>query len=207
MAKVPATLTRWGTPQDHTAICRNMNAILASCGVASAVVRRRMTAHAIVASGWKQNCWCHNAWGVKTGKSWTGDWYTMTTYEDDGTGTLYVVPNDAWRAFATWAEAVADFQKRISPSSSRYADAYAALVDESRSDSDYWAELGEAGYYTDTTSMTPGKFKKLCDRVASETAGQEVEDTSSSSSFREVGCGPRCCAARSGGRPCPVAKG
>jgi flagellum-specific peptidoglycan hydrolase FlgJ len=152
-----------------------MDSILVSCGILEPHVRRRMTAHAIVASGWRQNCWNHNAWGVKTGSSWAGDFYTMDTKEDDGTGHLYDVPNDAWRSFASWREAVADFLKRISASSKRYGAAAAALVDPARPDEDYWAELGRAGYYTDTTNMTAQKFGSLCDRVASEVAKKKTE--------------------------------
>lgn len=203
--KVAAVRTPWGTPQDHTELCRNMNAILASCGVTSATVRRRMTAHAIVASGWAQKVWCHNAWGVKTGKSWSGDYYLMTTQEDDGSGTLYTVPNDAWRAFAGWQAAVDDFRARISPTSSRYAKAHAALVSEQVSDEEYWKQLGLAGYYTDTTNMTPGKFGSLCDRVAKETADQVLEVPGSGPFRDELGdrCGPDCCAARARGARCP----
>lgn len=166
--KVEAVSTRWAEPWDHHLICVNFEAILRLCGVGSAVVRRRLTAHAIVASGWRQNVWCYNPWGVKTGASWTGDWYEKNTQEDDGTGTLYEVPNAAWRAFPNWSAAVRDQLERISPASGRYAKAHAALISESRPDSDYWRELGIAGYYTDTTNMTPEKFASVCDRVEAE---------------------------------------
>jgi hypothetical protein len=163
-------LTRWATPWDHHGICVGMDGILRACGVDAEHVRRRMTAHAIVASGWRQAVWHHNAWGVKTGKSWTGDWYAMTTQEDDGSGNLYTVPNDAWRAFPNWRGAVADYQRRISPTSSRYAAAHAALVDPVAPDAAFWETLGAGGYYTDTQAMTPAKFASVCARVRNEVA-------------------------------------
>jgi flagellum-specific peptidoglycan hydrolase FlgJ len=173
--KVPAVKTAWATAWDHHAIVVNFDGILRACAVFGDHVRRRLTAHAIVASGWRQAVWNHNPWGVKAGSSWAGDWYEMNTQEDDGTGQLYDVPNDAWRSFPNWAAAVRDQSARISPSSSRYKLAHAALVDASRPDSDYWAELGRAGYYTDTTNMTPSKFGSLCSRVnlELETATEE----------------------------------
>lgn len=166
--RVTATPTPWGTPWDHHSICVNMDGILRSCGVTAAHVRRRMIAHAIVASGWRQNVWCYNAWGVKTGSSWAGAWYTMTTQEDDGTGTMYTVYDDKWRAFPGWKACVVDFQGRIAAASSRYGASYAALIDEARLDSEYWRELGIAGYYTDTTNMHPDDFASVCQRVYSE---------------------------------------
>lgn len=166
--RVPAVKTPWAPAWAHAEICVNMDRILRAAGVTSETVRRRMTAHAIVASGWRQAVWCYNAWGVKTGKSWAGDYYEMTTLEDDGTGSLYVVPNDAWRAFPSWDAAVRDYEKRINVNSSRYGEAARILPDPNVPDSEFWAALGRGGYYTDTQNMTPSKFGSLCARVSKE---------------------------------------
>jgi flagellum-specific peptidoglycan hydrolase FlgJ len=99
----------------------------------------------------------------------------MDTQEDDGSGSLYDVPAESWRAFYSWREAVSDFQERIAAGSGRYGRAHAALVDEDLPDSEYWAELGDAGYYTDTQNMTPGKFASLCRRVRSEVAQKKSD--------------------------------
>lgn len=165
--KVPAKRTPWAAPGDHHAIVVNMDRILRNAGVLEEHVRRRITAHAIVASGWRQAVWNHNVWGVKTGKSWTGDYYTMTTQEEIG-GKMVTIPDDAWRSFPSFVAAIHDFQGRISASSGRYGQSHKALIDPARPDSDYWAELGKAHYYTDTQNMTPPKFQSLCNRVRRE---------------------------------------
>jgi hypothetical protein len=161
--------TAWAEPQDHRQICLRMHMLLKRCGVEASWVRDRMTAHAIFASGWKQNCWCYNAWGVKLG-TWQGSWYAMQTREVDKNGNWQTVKGAAWRAFDGWQEAVRDYLQRIAPGSSRYSRAHEALIREQpleASDREFWAALQVGGYMTDK-GFSPASFAALCARVRKE---------------------------------------
>ncbi len=155
--------TRWGTPWNHEELCRNMNAILVDAGVESGAARVRMIAHAIVASGWRQNVWNYNAWGVQRG-SWYGPYYEMYTEEIDEDGNVHEVPDAAWRSFESWRQAVDDFYARINPDSPRpsYRQAYRHLMNPSRkADAVYWSALGDGNYYT-AQHFDKKKFAMLC---------------------------------------------
>lgn len=155
--------TQWGTPWNHEELCRNMNSILVDAGVESGEARVRMIAHAIVASGWRQNVWNYNAWGVQQG-SWRGPYYEMPTVEIDENGNIHEVPNAAWRSFESWQQAVDDFHARISPDSQRpsYRQAYRHLMNPSRkADAVYWSALGDGNYYT-AQHFDKKKFAMLC---------------------------------------------
>lgn len=183
--RVNATPTPWAKAWDHGAISRNMYALLVRYGIESHDVRCRMVAHAIVASGWRQACWCYNAWGVRVG-SWTGDYYQMNTQEDDGTGKLVDDKGAKWRAFKNWRQAIDDFRQRIAISNPRYKAAALALeAPGSTSDSNYWEALGQGGYYTDTVNMTPAKFANLCNRVRAELAKSTPEQLREAQAFAE----------------------
>jgi hypothetical protein len=167
--RVPPELTNWGEPWNHRDICARMDAILFECGVESAQARVRMIAHAIVASGWRQNVWNFNAWGVQLG-SWDGPWFIKSTYEVNEYGDFYTVWTAAWRSFSSWQEAVEDYQRRISSGSKRdsYRTAYAYLNDpDPWADISFWSALKEGRYYTDHR-FTGRKFAVLCKRVRQE---------------------------------------
>lgn len=173
--RVPSVLTRWAEPWNHNQFCVRFDALLKALGVTSKARREKMIAHAVVATGWRQNVWCYNPWGVKANKSWAGDWYTKTTQEDDGTGNLYTIEDDAWRAFGNWAVALRDYEKRISPNSERYGDAAFWLDKQGPiADKRFWLSLGKGGYYTDTTKPESW-FPSIVRRVRHElvTASQE----------------------------------
>ncbi|MBN2342754.1 MAG: hypothetical protein JXX29_24045 [Deltaproteobacteria bacterium] len=166
--KVKPTKTPWAPAWDHVSVVKEMNRILLQHGVHSKTVRVRMIAHAIVASGWKQNIWNYNAWGVKQG-SWEREWYVMPTYEEDDEGNEVWVEDAAWRAFSSWEEAIQDFQERISPDSERpsYRDAYTYLTSERqyfKNSKAYWEALGAGNYYT-ASKFTGEKFARLCGGV------------------------------------------
>ena len=155
--------TLWGTPWNHEELCRNMNAILVDAGVESDAARVRMIAHAIVASGWRQNVWNYNAWGVQQG-SWRGPYYVMYTEEIGDDGKVHEVPDAAWRSFEGWQQAVDDFYARINPDSQRpsYRQAYRHLMNPSRkADAVYWSALGDGNYYT-AEHFDKKKFAMLC---------------------------------------------
>ena len=164
--------TPFGEPWNHREIVLRMDSLLRRIGISRTGERVRMTANAIFASGWKQNVWWFNAWGVKRG-SWKGNWYTMKTLEARKDGSYYAVDNATWRAFDGWRQAVEDFQGRISPDSGRagYREAYEHLVDETSpvelADAAYWDALGAGGYYTDK-KFKGANFASLCARVRSE---------------------------------------
>lgn len=161
--RVAAKQTAWGTPWDRAELVRVMNDILIDEGIDSQEQRTRMIAHAIVASGWRQNVWNHNLWGVRQG-SWDGKFFVMSTLEEDQVGRKHMVWNAAWRSFDSWSEAINDFTSRINPQSSRpsYRKAYKNLVDpDRRADSRYWAALGEGNYYT-ATHFSEKTFAMLC---------------------------------------------
>jgi len=158
--------TPWGEPWDHDDIVLKMDRILSDAGVESLTARSRMTAHAIVASGWKQNVFHHNAWGVKRG-SWDGPWFRKGTTEMTNLGFLTTIDDAEWRAFDSWQQAVEDYLSRISRRSERpsYRKAARFLFDKDfRSDDDYWQALSEGNYYTGE-AMTPERFGFLCYRV------------------------------------------
>lgn len=163
--RVAAVKTPWAKAWDHHAICVNMDAILRAAGVAEEHVRRRMTAHAIVASGWRQACLNHNIWKVKLG-GWKGDYFQSDTEEEVG-GVLVPEIGTKWRSYTSWAQAFADYPVGTM---SRYAKSHTVLHDQDALDSEFWAQLGRDGYYTDTQQMTPGKFASLCRRVKREVA-------------------------------------
>ena len=161
--KMKPRKTRWGTPWNHEELCRNMNAILVNAGVESDAARVRMIAHAIVASGWRQNVWNYNAWGVQQG-SWRGPYYEMYTEEIGEDGNVHEVPDAAWRSFEGWQQAVDDFYTRINPDSQRpsYRQAYRHLMNPSRkADAVYWSALGDGNYYT-AAHFDKKKFAMLC---------------------------------------------
>ncbi|MCP4604555.1 MAG: hypothetical protein GY847_29205 [Proteobacteria bacterium] len=173
--RVESFLTQWAEPWNRREICHRMNAILTECGVESEQVRVRMTAHAIVASGWRQNIWNYNAWGVQLG-SWTGPWYIRGTIEADDDGNYYSVHDAAWRSFSDWREAVRDYRNRISPASLResYREAYRHLIDPSnRADAAYWESLRKGRYYTDQ-QFTKARFTILCNIVRRELAAENI---------------------------------
>jgi hypothetical protein len=161
--------TPWGRAGNHTDLVHNMNTILVRNGVDDEHVRVRMIAHAIIASGWRQSVWHHNAWGVKQG-SWKAEWYEMPTIEADDMGNRLVVQNERWRAFSSWEEAIADYQNRITKRSRRpsYRKAAIFLNDPHRlADAAYWEALGNGNYYT-AQAFTPTRFSLLCRYVRRE---------------------------------------
>ncbi len=161
--RLKPVLTPWGEPWDHTELVRNMDQILEQNGVESRSTRVRMIAHAVVSSGWRQNVWHYNAWGVKQG-TWTGPWYQMSTVEYDPDGRETYIRDEKWRAFSSWTEAVHDYQRRITKASRRpsYRKAARHISDQSaRADSAFWRSLGEGNYYT-TQKFSPGRFTALC---------------------------------------------
>jgi hypothetical protein len=173
--RVESVLTPWAEPWNHGQICRRMNEILIENGVESRQMRIRMIAHAIVASGWRQNVWNYNAWGVQQG-SWTGPWYVRSTQEADDDGNLYTVWDAAWRSFESWEESIGDYLSRISPDSPRepYRQAYRYAVDPNnfRADKLFWDSLREGRYYT-AQHFTTIIFATLCGRVRQELAAAQ----------------------------------
>lgn len=168
--KVKPSRTPWAPAWDRESVVLVMNDILAKHNVSSLNTRVRMIAHAIVASGWKQNVWNFNAWGVRQG-SWEKSWYEMPTYEEDESGHYVFVDDASWRAFSSWDEAIDDFQQRISADSERpsYREAHRHLVTESvsfRVAKAYWEALGDGNYYT-ASNFTGEKFARLCGGVRS----------------------------------------
>lgn len=166
--KVKPTPTPWAPAWDRRSVVLKMNHILEENGIASEHIRVRMIAHAIVASGWKQNVWNFNAWGVKQG-SWEKQWYVMATYEEDSNGNVVFVEDAMWRAFEGWSDAIRDFKGRISPDSQRpaYRKAHEHLMSEKvsfRSSKAYWEALGAGNYYT-ASKFTGEKFARLCGGV------------------------------------------
>lgn len=161
--RVAPVSTAWGTPWDREDLAITMDRILLENGVDNREQRVRMIAHAIVASGWRQNVWNHNVWGVRRG-SWQGPYYVMSTVEEDDAGRTHTVWDAAWRSFGDWSEAVVDFASRINGDSSRpsYRKAYRNLVDpDRRADARYWNALGEGNYYT-ATHFSEKTFARLC---------------------------------------------
>ena len=155
--------TPWGEAWNRAELTQNMNDVLLSFGIESEQARVRMIAHALVASGWRQNIWHFNAWGVQKG-SWDGLWYEMPTVETDENGNPVYVPDAAWRAFEGWSKAIEDYQDRIGRHSTRPAYKRAArfLYEPGwRADYAFWEELGKGNYYTNK-SFTPKMFTMLC---------------------------------------------
>jgi len=165
MGQVAAIATPWAKAWDHAAVCVNMDRILEVEGIEEEHVRRRLTAHAIVASGWRQNVHAFNVWKVKLGKA-AMDYYVGDTVEEKD-GATYTEKGTKWRAYDSFGAALSDHPVF---SMSRYAAAKVALLDAARPDGDYWKELGKAGYYTDTMNIHPPDFASICHRVATETA-------------------------------------
>lgn len=166
--QVKAVRTPWGEAWSHNELVIRMNAILEACGIAGSPQRVKMTAHAIFASGWRQNCFNYNAWGVKVG-SWKGPWFSKGTQEATESGEYYSI-TAAWRAFSGWCEAVQDYTDRIGPDSwnQNYREASKFLpIPGEGADRDFWAALGAGGYYTDK-QFGPQSFASLCSRVRSE---------------------------------------
>jgi hypothetical protein len=174
--RVKPMKTAWAEPWDHGEVVLHMDSILVACGINSPAARVKMTAHAIFASGWRQNCWNYNAWGVKVG-SWEGAWFSKGTQEADDSGAYYST-TAAWRAFDGWRDAVRDYTKRIGPDSwsEKYRKAAGYLpVEGSEADRQFWASLGAGGYYTDK-QFGPDDFASLCRRVRTElNSATEVE--------------------------------
>ncbi len=167
--RVESTLTPWAEPWNYNAICHRMNQILIDAGISSKSMRIRMIAHAVVASGWRQQLWNYNAWGVQQG-SWSGPWFIRSTQEVDDDGQYYMVWDAAWRSFSNWQEAIDDFTARISAKSNRdpYRQAYRYLKDPSyRADAAYWDALKAGRYYT-AQHFTSKRFAILCWRVRNE---------------------------------------
>ncbi|MBN2530145.1 MAG: hypothetical protein JXR76_27385 [Deltaproteobacteria bacterium] len=166
--KVRPKRTPWAAAWDRESVVLKMNDILSSHGIASESVRVRMIAHAIVASGWKQNVWNFNAWGVRQG-SWDKKWYEMPTFEEDDSGKMVFVEDASWRAFSNWEEAIRDYQQRISADSERpsYREAHRYLVSNAvsfRHAKLFWESLGDGNYYT-ASNFTGAKFARLCGGV------------------------------------------
>jgi len=164
--QVKAVHTPWADAQDHKAIIENMNAILIDAGVTIPGMRRKMIAHSIIACGWKQKCWNHNAWAVKTGKRWTREFYLMDTKEEIN-GELVDVPNDAWRSFDSWGEAITDYLGRIGPDGpfESYREGGAILRDPLGDDKTFWTTIASK-YATDTKNFADGTgFASICARV------------------------------------------
>jgi hypothetical protein len=181
---IAAVKTPWGEANNNRELVLNMDALLKRYGIVNVDQRVRMIAHAIFASGWKQNVWHFNAWGVKKG-SWKGDYYQMNTQEADASGNLYSVPGAEWRAFTSWAQAIDDFLTRISPTAERegYRQASAHLVMEGvEHDGQYWDALGAGGYYTDK-KFKGENFAALANRVRTELAAATPEQVSSAEAF------------------------
>jgi hypothetical protein len=154
-----------------------MLALLDRAGIESLDSRVRRTAHAIVASGWRQNVCHYNAWGVQRG-GWTGDWYVWGSEEENPDGSMRKTPTQEWRAFTSWRQAIADYDKRINTASSKagYAAAAAILAAPGReNDAAFWAALGQGGYYTDKKNIHPPDFASICARVRTEFAGATPE--------------------------------
>lgn len=114
-------------------------------------VRVRMSAAASWAGGWLVgNIWRYNAWGIRKG-GWTGDYYGMKAPEYNSQGELIELPADKsfWRAYGSWGEAVADYVKVLSQD--RYKAGFESLQDpREEADHEWFAKLGEGGWYTDT---------------------------------------------------------
>lgn len=166
--QVKAARTPWGEAWNHNELVIRMDAILQVCGISSSPQRVKMTAHAIFASGWRQNCFAYNAWGVKVG-TWKGNWFSKGTQEANESGEYYAI-TAAWRAFDGWCEAVQDYTDRIGPDSwnQNYREASKYLtVSGAAADRDFWASLGAGGYYTDK-QFGPDSFASLCSRVRTE---------------------------------------
>ena len=163
LLRVRPRKTAWGLPWDRRGLVFKLDRILEDNGVANPEARIKMISHAVVASGWRQNVWNYNAWGVQRG-SWDGPFYEMFTVEMNDDGALVEVPDAQWRAFASWEDSVRDFNERITDTSQRpsYRQAYRHLVSDSRrSCAAYWSSLGDGNYYT-ADGFTPGKFAALC---------------------------------------------
>lgn len=172
-ALVAKVETPWATARDHDAIILNMDRILRGAWIDAAHVRRRMIAHSIVASGWRQSCQNFNVWKVKRG-GWGGDWYVSSTTEEIG-GKVVVEHGTKWRSYASYADAINDYPIWHS---SRYRRACDLLRDAGAADSDFWAELGKAGYYSDTHNMKPANFGSICARVRRTLAGETFTEAS-----------------------------
>lgn len=184
--QVKAVATPWAEPWNHRAVCVNMDALLSELGVSESHVRRRLTAHAIVASGWRQAIWHFNAWGVKRA-SWSGPWYVMPTDEEIKGETVHFKGGKVaqWRAFSGWREAFDDTIARLQRSPGRLQ----ALYDASADDSDYWKASGAAKYYTDTRNMTPERFGKLCGRVRLEIESATPDEIAAAAAFARTEVG------------------
>ena len=139
--EIPAIRTKWAPypPKHHLEVCVNMDGILRSCGVRSATVRRRMTINAIEACGWKQKCWNFNAFGVQNNRK-VGNWYVMASEEEEKDGTMKPTPDQPWKAFNNWLQAVKDYFSRIHVGSKKYGKAASMIVDDSVSDGEWWQE-------------------------------------------------------------------
>lgn len=164
-----AQRTPWGEANNHQQLALNMDALLSRYGITNADQRARMTAHAIFSSGWDQKVWHYNAWGAKRG-TWPDSYYKMGTQEVDTAGNTYPVPDEQWRAFKNWKEAIDDFLNRISPTSSNagYASAARYLIAGGPGyDARYWDSILTGGYYT-ASSFDGEAFSKLVARVRSE---------------------------------------
>jgi hypothetical protein len=164
--RVEPIATPWGEPWNHDDLIIKMDRILYERGVESRNARARMTAHAIIASGWRQNVFHHNAWGVKRG-SWEGAWFLKSTNEVDYLGYDHVDYDTKWRAFESWDQAIDDYLGRITRESERpsYRKAARFLVDrDNRADADFWKALSEGNYYTGS-AFTPERFGFICYRV------------------------------------------
>lgn len=179
MSKIEAIRTPWG--DDHKSIRLNMLALLERYGIAESYVRERVTAHAILASGWKQNCFNHNAWGVKRG-SWAGNYVVLSTYEEINKERIKVEGAE-WRAFDNWRSAIDDYFKRINVENNRYSSAakalYSRLID---CDKTFFDQLRVAGYFTDT-GMSAGEFQSIVNGIRDEWKNATPADLKSADDF------------------------
>jgi hypothetical protein len=170
-----------GEAWNYRQLATRYDALLRRLGVDPPNLVNILIAHSIVAVGWRQNIWWYNAWGAQVGK-WSGDWYTKRTKEE-ADGVEYEVPNQRWRAFHSWREAMTDTLGRIGPNS--WNGAYTAawrIAYDGGSAADYWEQLGVGGYYT-STQFTPAKFQSVHDRVVSELAAATPDEKAAAESW------------------------
>lgn len=169
--------TPWATPAPepetphYREVCVNMDAILFNAGIDEPHVRRRLTAHAIVACGWRQcanpktgrgECYNYNAWKCKIGSDWDGDWFVSDTIEEKD-GKEQLEQGTKWRSYPTYGEALADHRVWHLK---QYAAAKAALLDPSRPDRDYAQALKDGRYFTSSSGVD--LLSGVCARVARE---------------------------------------
>lgn len=174
---VPRVATPWATPAPkpmlphHHEVVVNMDRILRAAGVEEEHVRRRLTAHSIIACGWRQEkCYNYNAWKCKLGSGWSGDWFVADTIEEKD-GEEVPELGTKWRSYPSYESALADYRVWHM---SRYAAAKAALLDEDRPDRDFCQGLKDGGYFTAQSGVDV--LASICARVKKEMAAATPEE-------------------------------